>query len=121
MTRYTDHQNPQHSPGNGRSRSIWSGVNMTQETDVLLTVEFATKRFGGALALDCVSMDLYAGQVHALLGENGAGKSTLVKALAGITKLDSGSISGKATESPSGIAIVFQELSIIPDLSIRDN
>ena len=57
-------------------------------------VEFQniTKIFGGTKALSDVSLDLFSGEILALLGENGAGKSTLIKALAGIHKPDGGQI-----------------------------
>lgn len=85
----------------------------------LLSVRNVTKRFGGAVALNGVSLDLRAGEVHALLGENGAGKSTLVKVIAGIIQVDEGEITG--TVEQSEIAMVFQELSLIPDLSVMEN
>jgi ribose transport system ATP-binding protein len=88
------------------------------------------KEYPGTLALDDVSVQFEAGKVSALLGKNGAGKSTLVKILAGTTQPSSGEIhiNGKpiqlnsATDSfAQGIATVYQELSLIPQLSVAEN
>ncbi len=86
-----------------------------------------TKRFGSIQALSDVSFAGYAGTVHAITGENGAGKSTLMKLLAGVFAPDSGEIllEGRATTFASasaaraaGISTVFQELTLLPNLTI---
>ncbi len=88
------------------------------------------KRFGGVVALDGATLHCSAGEVHGLVGQNGAGKSTLVKILAGVLKRDAGSISlhGRSLQvnSPeaaieAGIGMVFQELSLVPDLTVATN
>lgn len=89
-----------------------------------------SKAFGGSVALDCVSLELKPGMVHALMGENGAGKSTLMKILAGVHQPDSGEIrkNGEKLIIPRpkdaldlGISTVFQELSLLSNLSIAEN
>jgi ribose transport system ATP-binding protein len=88
------------------------------------------KQFGATRALQNVSIDLPAGSVMALLGENGAGKSTLMKILSGAYLPDSGTIalSGKVFRPgnpqearQAGIAMIYQELNLAPDLSVEDN
>ncbi|HEY6057512.1 MAG TPA: sugar ABC transporter ATP-binding protein, partial [Candidatus Limnocylindrales bacterium] len=89
-----------------------------------------SKRFGATQALDRVSFDLLPGEVHALVGENGAGKSTLVKILAGVHQPDEGRIAvdgrettihGPADSRRLGIAVVHQEPSLFPDLTVAEN
>jgi ribose transport system ATP-binding protein len=100
------------------------------KTSELLVVEGLTKAFAGVHALTDVSFDLRAGEVHALLGENGAGKSTLVKAVSGVVRPDRGRVflrgepfaPGDPDESSRrGVGVVFQELLLIPDLSVMEN
>src|SRR5689334_21341127 len=89
-----------------------------------------TKRFPGVLALNAVDVAFRQGEVHAVVGENGAGKSTLMNLLAGELKPDSGEIriDGRATAINSplvsqklGIRVVYQELSLCPNLSVAEN
>jgi len=96
----------------------------------LIEMSAISKSFGSSRAVDRVSLELAAGSVHALMGENGAGKSTLMKILAGVVQPDSGEIfkDGQrvAFANPrealdSGISTVFQELSLLPNLSIAEN
>jgi len=96
----------------------------------VLTMEGASKRFGGVQALAGAELTLFAGEIHGLLGENGAGKSTLLKTLAGVHRLDSGSITlnGKVFDQGStrsareqGIAVIYQEPSLFPDLTLAEN
>src|SRR6516164_4328439 len=96
----------------------------------ILRMEGVSKRYGGVRALANVDLVVSAGRIHAILGENGAGKSTLIKILAGVVAPDSGRIvldgAEVAFDSPaaanrSGIVCIFQELSLVPDLSVADN
>lgn len=87
---------------------------------ILLAAESVSKSYGGVTVLDKVDIAFNAGEVHALLGENGAGKSTLVKVVAGIIAADSGSVVGPA-HVDGDIAMVFQELSVVPEMSVLDN
>ena len=89
-----------------------------------------SKTFPGVRALDDVSLAIHAGEVHVLLGQNGAGKSTLMKALCGAYHPDSGEFLflGKPVRiaSPSdarrlGIAVIFQEFSLVPYLDVAQN
>jgi ribose transport system ATP-binding protein len=96
----------------------------------LLTVRGLTKRFPGILALDSVDFDLAGGEVHSLLGENGAGKSTLVKCVTGAHAPDEGTIAidgrpvrfrNTADAAAGGIGAVYQELALVPQLSVARN
>jgi rhamnose transport system ATP-binding protein len=96
----------------------------------VLAMRGISKRFGGTLALDGVSLDLHPGEVHALVGENGAGKSTLIKIMTGVHPPDGGDVlvDGEPTTLHSaadaqarGIAAIFQEPLIFPDLSVAEN
>ena len=96
----------------------------------LLRVEKVTKSFGATRALDQIHFETRAGSVHAVVGENGAGKSTLMKVLTGALKPDRGRIFFKGRpfypKSPDeararGIAIVHQETSVCPELSVEEN
>lgn len=95
-----------------------------------VSIRHVTKAFGGVQALRDASVTLYAGEIHALLGENGAGKSTLLKALAGVHRTDSGEIEigGVPFEQGStrraldqGVAVIYQEPSLFPDLTLAEN
>ncbi|WP_020681440.1 sugar ABC transporter ATP-binding protein [Marinobacterium rhizophilum] len=96
----------------------------------VLRLEGITKRFPGVVALNNVSFDVRAGEVHALLGENGAGKSTLMKCLAGKHQAEEGSIvlegqkvsfSDPMEAKQHGIVLIHQELSLVSDLTVAEN
>jgi L-arabinose transport system ATP-binding protein len=96
----------------------------------LLAFESVSKSFGAVRALSGVSFALGAGEVRALLGENGAGKSTLLKALSGAHAPDSGSIRIEGQEQHftstqdafrAGVAVIYQELQLVPELSVAEN
>lgn len=88
------------------------------------------KSFPGVRALDGVSIDLYPGEIHAVVGENGAGKSTLIKILAGVYTEYEGEMrmagmpwrfTSVRESEQAGIAVVFQELSLVPELTVGEN
>jgi ribose transport system ATP-binding protein len=96
----------------------------------LLRMEGIAKRYGGVRALENAELTVLAGRIHAILGENGAGKSTLIKVLAGVVAPDEGrmvldgrevTFDSPAAANRAGIVCIFQELSLIPDLSVADN
>lgn len=96
----------------------------------LVEMKHVTKRFPGVTALSDISFDVMPGEVHVLLGENGAGKSTLMKILSGVYQPTEGTIvlDGKAYKKmtpkdayDNGISIIYQELSVINELSIQEN
>src|SRR3712207_2191230 len=88
------------------------------------------KSFPGVRALDGVDLDVRPGEVHCLLGQNGAGKSTLIKVLAGAHQPDEGTITWQGEQvslsNPQaamslGIATIYQELDLVPGLTVADN
>jgi ribose transport system ATP-binding protein len=96
----------------------------------ILTLNQVSKRFPGVLALDRVSFSLRRGEAHALCGENGAGKSTLMKVLSGVYRADEGEVVYKGQRcdfassvdaEAAGIAIIHQELNLVPHLSVAEN
>jgi len=96
----------------------------------LFRMEGISKRYGGVRALQQADLDVRVGRVHAILGENGAGKSTLIKIMSGVVAPDEGrmlldgrevSFPDPAAANAAGIVCIFQELSLIPDLSVADN
>ncbi|MFD8216566.1 sugar ABC transporter ATP-binding protein [Streptomyces sp. NPDC059697] len=98
--------------------------------DELLRIEGIRKTFPGVVALDSVDFDLRRGEVHVLLGENGAGKSTLIKMLSGAYQPDSGRvlvdgeevrIHGAQDSERLGIATIYQEFNLVPDLTVAEN
>jgi rhamnose transport system ATP-binding protein len=89
-----------------------------------------SKSFGAVRALQGVTLELYAGEVHALAGENGAGKSTVVKTFAGVHRPDAGEIrldgepvtfNGPGDAQQAGVAVIYQEPTLFPDLSVAEN
>jgi rhamnose transport system ATP-binding protein len=100
------------------------------EARIVLELRHAVKSFGAVRALIDGEVELCAGEVHALLGENGAGKSTLVKILAGVYQPDAGSLlvdgkevtlHGPAMARAAGIAVIYQEPALFPDLTVAEN
>ena len=99
-------------------------------TDTIFRIEDVSKRYGATVALHKANLALRAGSIHAVLGENGAGKSTLMKIMAGVIAPNEGRMLFDEREvrfatptraTAAGIVCVFQELSLIPDLSVAEN
>jgi ribose transport system ATP-binding protein len=106
--------------------------NSISETTIepLLALQGATKRFGGATALENVDFELLPGEIHGLVGENGAGKSTLMKILSGVHSPDEGELllrgetvrfNSPADAKARGIGMIYQELTGMPALTVAEN
>lgn len=103
---------------------------MDSSENPVMRCQGVSKFFPGAIALDSVDLDLFSGEVHALLGENGAGKSTLIKCLTGAYTRDGGEllldgveINPKGTKDSQelGIGTVYQEVNLLPNLTVAEN
>ena len=107
-----------------------TSVAQTEPRPPVLAVDGLSKSFPGVKALQDVRFDVRPGEVHALLGENGAGKSTLIKIVSGVYRPDAGTIridgrevqfGGPQEAQAAGIATVFQELLLFPELTVAEN
>ena len=96
----------------------------------VLELRDVSKSFGPVVALRSGSLRVDGGSIHALIGENGAGKSTLVKVVAGVHRRDAGvfelggeavDFSSTADSKQAGIAVIYQEPTLFPDLSVTEN
>lgn len=103
---------------------------MTAQPPPIIRLDSITKRFPGVVALENVSFDIQAGEIHAIIGENGAGKSTLMNVLAGEIQPDGGHILYKGqphviphpfAAQQLGISVVYQELALCNNLSVAEN
>ncbi len=97
---------------------------------IVLRMQGISKFYPGVVALDKVNLDVYEGEVHALLGENGAGKSTLIKVLSGAVRNEEGRIelNGQTFEHmtplvarENGVEVIYQEYNLIPGLTVAEN
>jgi simple sugar transport system ATP-binding protein len=95
-----------------------------------LRIEGVGKSFGGVKALDDVSVEFHAGQIHAVLGENGAGKSTLMSVIAGFVRPDSGSVflnlesvplGNPAACQEVGIQMIHQHFTLVPAFTVQES
>lgn len=105
-------------------------ADASPSTAAVMTLTAVSKRFGATLALDSAGIELYPGEVHALVGENGAGKSTLIKTMTGVHQPDHGEIridgapaelSSAADAQARGIVAIYQEPMIFPNLCVAEN
>ncbi len=105
-------------------------IDELKPVGLALSVEHLRKTYPGVVALADVSLELRAGEVHAIVGENGAGKSTLIKLLAGAIQPDSGTITVGAEKRDHltphsarelGVAVIYQEFTLVPTLNAMDN
>ncbi len=96
----------------------------------ILTLKDITKEYPGVVALDKMNLEVFPGEVHALMGENGAGKSTLIKVVSGAIRPNGGKIfyNGQeyqemtpALSNKLGIGVVYQEFNLVPELSVAEN
>ena len=96
----------------------------------IVSLRGISKSFAHVVALRSIDLDIHAGEIHAVMGENGAGKSTLVKVLSGVHRRTSGQMTVRGREvdfatpkeaERNGIAIIHQELNLIPSLSVSEN
>ncbi|HSW03810.1 sugar ABC transporter ATP-binding protein [Aquabacterium sp.] len=99
-------------------------------SEVVLEARALSRAFTGVLALQQVDFRLFAGEIHALMGQNGAGKSTLIKLLTGVYAPDSGELclQGRVVQPATpaaaqqlGISTVYQEVNLCPNLSVAEN
>ncbi len=110
--------------------NLISNVNLSKFANSIISLRRLCKRYPGVVALDGVSFDLRAGEVHCLVGENGAGKSTLVKMMAGAERPDSGEIwmnglqrhfADPGEAIAAGIGVIYQDFKLVPALSVAEN
>jgi len=100
------------------------------EQEKVLSLKNITKRFGGLVALNKVSLDLYKNEILALVGDNGAGKSTLIKTISGALIPDEGEIylndkkvcfNSPLDAKRTGIETVYQDLALVDSLNVANN
>ncbi|OGO28471.1 MAG: D-xylose ABC transporter ATP-binding protein [Chloroflexi bacterium RBG_16_52_11] len=105
-------------------------MTKVETTTPVLQVKHISKRFDTTQALDDISLDLYPGEIHALMGENGAGKSTLIKIMTGVYHPDEGElwldgnpirVAHSVDAQGYGIAAIYQEPMVYPDLNVAEN
>lgn len=117
---------------NSMKRSPASGppLGAPRATQPVLELKGISKAFGQVVALREANLELHPGSIHALVGENGAGKSTVVKIIAGLYRRDSGDLklagetvdfTSTAQSKDAGIAVIYQEPTLFPDLSVTEN
>ena len=96
----------------------------------LLSVDALTRRFGGLVAVNAVSIDLHRGEIHAVIGTNGAGKSTLINMLSGEIAASSGRVAldgvdittrAQSRRARDGVGRSYQRTTIFPEFTVHEN
>jgi fructose transport system ATP-binding protein len=117
-------------PSGDRTVGLGSPVVLAEPSETVLSARGLIKTFGKVIGLDGVNIDLFPGEVLAIIGDNGAGKSTLIKALTGALVPDSGDVylDGNIVNfrtpqdaRQAGIETVYQTLAVAPALDIAAN
>jgi ABC-type sugar transport system ATPase subunit len=107
-----------------------TNIRQPLSANPILRANSISRSFAGVQALKGVSLDLFGGEVHALIGENGAGKSTLIKIITGTIAADSGSLevfgqlvphNSPGVSRALGISAIYQQPSIFPQLTVAEN
>jgi ribose transport system ATP-binding protein len=107
-----------------------ASANVNGDKKPIVRMTGITKRFPGVVALNQVSLEVYPGEIHGLVGENGAGKSTLMKILVGAYQPDEGEIylgdervtfSHPQEAQRKGLSIIYQEFNLLPDRTVAEN
>jgi simple sugar transport system ATP-binding protein len=113
--------------GNGTVDAL---VGVMSVLPPVVSLSAITKKYSATVANDCVTIEAYSGEIHAVVGENGAGKTTLMKILAGVERPDSGTISidgrkvsfrGPRDAAEAGIGMVHQHFSLVRALTVAEN
>jgi ribose transport system ATP-binding protein len=130
MAEYTTAGSGQTTTGSTTAQGAALSGQHPDGQEPVIRVEDICKRYGGAVALERVSMSINRGEVHALVGANGAGKSTLVKIIAGVEHPDGGTVYLDGTPTRfheairaqhAGLSFVHQELNLVPKFTVLQN
>ncbi len=112
------------------NNGVGQGLGAAADRTPIIEGRSIVKRFGGAVAVDDVSIAVSAGEIHGLVGENGAGKSTLMRVLAGVLAPNEGAVwvCGEQLDPgdtraalDAGVSLVHQELSLVPEMTVAEN
>ena len=98
-------------------------INMSENNNIVVSLQDVTKKFGSLTVLDGMSLDIYEHEVVVLCGPSGGGKSTLLRTINGLEKIDSGKIiyRGQEVTHRKHIGMVFQQFNLFSNLTVKDN
>ena len=104
-------------------------INMSENNNIVVSLQDVTKKFGSLTVLDGMSLDIYEHEVVVLCGPSGGGKSTLLRTINGLEKIDSGKIIYRGQEVThrnireirKHIGMVFQQFNLFSNLTVKDN